>query len=191
MRTVVNLVILAVFMVFASTVSAIPAGVVGFEDDLVAWDTLSPSSEANEAQWVADYLGVAVATITYTQLADSVSEGIPNWLEVTGDSEDLWAFDLGSVNPDLFIVKTGNNVGLAGDGSSETFSHYLFDNLASLQYGVINLNDFEAATGNITIDIVSHVGTSGGTPVPEPGTLLLLGSGLIGLGMLRKRFSKK
>ncbi len=190
MKSTVSLIILAVFMVFASTVAAIPIGSVGGEDTLVDWDNISPSSEANEAQWVADYLGVLVSTITYTQLADSVSEGA-NWVEVTGDSEDLWAFDFGGVNPALFIVKTGNNVGLAGDSSSDTFSHYLYTNLASLQYGVINLNDFEAATGNITIDIVSHVGTSGEGTVPEPGTLLLLGSGLVGLGMLRKRFNKQ
>ena len=107
MKTGINLIVFALLLIFTATVSAIPIGDVGLEDNLVAWDTLSPSSEANEAQWVADYLGVAVSTITYSQLADSVSEGIPNWLEVTGDSEDLWAFDFGGVNPDLFIVKTG------------------------------------------------------------------------------------
>ena len=189
MRKGVSVIVLVVFMAFASTVFAIPVGDVGVEDTLVAWDTLSPSSEADEAQWVADYLGVDVSTITYTQLTDTESEG-SNWMEVTGDSEDLWAFDFGSVNPDLFIVKTGNNIGLAGDGSSDTFTHYLYDNLISLRYGVINLNDFEAATGSITIDIISHVGTSGGTRVPEPATLLLLGSGLFGLGVLREKFKK-
>jgi len=185
MRIEIRLIVLGAFMVFASTVSAIPVGIVGVEDNLVAWDTISPSSEANEAQFIADYLGVAVSTVTYTQLADSVSEG-SNWMEVEGNSEDLWAFDFGNASVAFFIVRTGNNVGLVGDGSSDTYSHYLYENLGSLQYGVINVNDFEAENGSITIDIVSHVGA-----VPEPGTLLLLGSGLAGLALFRNKYRKK
>ncbi len=190
MKTVVRLVILAVLMVFASTSSALTMSDVIQEDTLLSWGTVSPNNPTNEAQWVADELGIAVSTITYSQL-DGSSSGI-NWIEVTDDSEDLYAFDFtdyGILNPDYFLIKTGNNVGLSTDSVDDLFTHYLYNNLDALQYGVINLLDFEG-NGDITIDIVSHVGTTGGTPIPEPGTLLLLGSGLTGLAVYRLRSKK-
>jgi hypothetical protein len=187
MRIITGLVILAALMVFASTVSAIPFSTVLNGDNLVDWGTFSNSSDDTENKFIADYLGVEVSVIPFSKLSNS--SGLA-WEEVTGGgSDDLWAFDFGIANPAYFLIKTGGKVGLIDTidgGSSETYSHFLYKNVDSLQYGVINLNDFTKTSGGVEIGIVSHVGV-----VPEPGTMLLLGSGLAGLGLFRKKLRKK
>jgi hypothetical protein len=165
-------------------VSAIPITTVGGVYNMAAWDEVIPSSDLAEAQFFADYLSVDVSTLTLSKVASS--SGM-NWMEDDGDApgEDLWAFDFPGLGPSLYIIKTSLNIGLSDDGSSDTYSHYLYENVYSLSYGVIDLLDFEKmAGGSDSIDIfaVGHVSL-----VPEPGMVGLLAIGLLGIVVVRRR----
>ena len=92
-------------------------------------------------------------------------------------------------NPEYFLVKTGNV-------ADPDIRFFLFRNLADLAYAVLDLGllDFNDILNVAGISHVTEFGYDGGggpPPVPEPGTMMLLGSGLIGLaGWGRKRFGK-
>lgn len=159
---------------------------VGGADNLVHWASLGNSGDATERAFIAGYLGVDPNSITYSHLSDGESGGKSGaWNTVTGH-DSLYAFDFGSVTPAYFLIKVGGNVSLPG--FTDTFTHFLFENVHALSYGVIDLSLFTRSKGKIEIGMVSHVSHSGtATSVPEPATLGVFGLGLMGLALVRRR----
>ena len=186
-KTTTGLLASALTLLAAPSALAMPISVVGGVDSLVDWATISPS-DASEAQFIADHLGLDAEMIGFTKLEGSIgdSSGEGGYWQQADDDEDVWYLDFSqfiSFDPIAFLVKTGSGVQLASESAlnpaSPTYNTFLYLNDDS--YGVIDLGAFTRTRGNVDIEMVSHVS------VPEPGTLSLLGAGLLAAGFFRRR----
>ena len=120
----------------------VPIATVGGADTLVHWASLSNSSEASERAFIAGYLGVSADSLitTYSQLTEEESGGESGVWDTVIEDASLYAFNFGDVTPLYFLIKTGNGVGLPE--LAGTFTHFLYENVNALNYGVIDLGQF-------------------------------------------------
>ena len=159
--------------------------------DVGAVDTLIEVGDAlgnptDEATWVNSVLSPASTTLSGVKIEDV---GI-----VAADGEtDIFAFDMSPNAPDYFLVKNATMVAL-------------YENALDLMWGVFNTTDLGSAVdacitagdcdakakinlpGDYTISHVTLFG-EGGNGVPEPGVLGLLGIGLLGIIVGRRRMA--
>jgi hypothetical protein len=133
--------------------------------------------------------GFSAITFSFSSTVDAFGF---NW----GGSDTTWtltAYDpsdnplesynipaVGSSNSGDFFGLAVNDIAYATLGQNGSWSQLSFLGLASLG---LNLND------EIFIDNFSYANDA--LPTPEPATMLLFGSGLIGLGAVRRKFTRK
>jgi len=116
-----------------------------------------------------------------------------DWLD---DSESGSIFDVLSVNVLLesdveTIFSPTNQTSTYSSFSTDLLSLVGTGNLFSLQFSFATLDSIANNSSGVRIDNVAINTGDSPAPVPEPGTLLLLGSGLAGLAFVARRRRKE
>lgn len=103
----------------------------------------------------------------------------------------LWDMDAGENNAVLLDASRGGN---PGSGVSDMLLRIPVEYLTPapgedylILWSRFGLLDVNGATSTGGFEEWTHVGEGGSEPVPEPGTMLLLGAGLAGLALYRRR----
>jgi hypothetical protein len=149
------------------------------DDFLIRSDSLANSNPTTETTFVEDYLvsqSINTDDLTFVYKFPPTGDGTSLY---TTDATDVYASYIGGTGSvlDFFIVKN-------------TKAWALFGNLENMDWAVIDTSLDELDGMNIPNDLeVSHISvfSNGGTSVPEPGIAALLGIGILGMVLARRK----
>jgi hypothetical protein len=168
----------------------------GSVDTLIGYGRTSNSDLSTEMDFVNYFAGTHYTLAASEKICDG--SAACDAIIFGTDTSGVFAIALPD-EPAYYLIKTGAGSSLSrtsspyGCNGSDTgggndCDHFVFQNLASIGWGVFNFASMGFSGSVTSIQKISHVDQFGGTTqVSEPGSLALLCGGLLALGVMRRR----